>query len=348
MNPFRVVVVDDSALFRTMLRNVLAEIPGCTVIASVADGKTAVDKIAELSPDLVTLDVEMPELSGIDVLRELKKRRISPKVIMVSRFTEAGAQVTTDALIEGAFDFIRKPSGSNPVENKASLRAALEERIAALRETAPDSLDSSFADERTSTSTLAAGGVEAVVIGCSTGGPDALARLIPDLPANFPVPVFVVQHMPERFTASLAARLNEASELEVVEAADGMRVTAGQVVIARGGRHLEIERRSSTSVVVRLTDAPHEHSCRPAVDYTLRSAVNVFGGQLLIVILTGMGRDGLAGCELARSRGSRVLAQHADGCTVYGMPKAVIQAGYADSVVKLPRMANAITRLMNE
>lgn len=346
MNPFRVVVVDDSALFRTVLRNVLAEIPNCTVVASSADGKSAIEKIVELSPDLVTLDVEMPDLSGIDVLRELKKRRITAKVVMVSRFTVAGAQVTTDALIEGAFDFILKPSGSNPAENKASLKAALEERINALREATSDAADSLIVENRPSTS--AAGRVEAVLIGCSTGGPDALAQLIPALPADFPVPIFVVQHMPERFTASLSARLNEASELEVVEASDGMRVTAGQVVIARGGRHLEIERRSSGSAIVRLSEAPHEHSCRPAVDFTLRSAVKVFGGQLLVVILTGMGRDGAAGCELVRSHGGRVLAQHAEGCTVYGMPKAVIQAGHADSVVKLPRMANAITRLLKE
>jgi two-component system chemotaxis response regulator CheB len=348
MNPFRVVVVDDSALFRTMLRSVLTEIPDCIVAASVADGKTAIEKIAELSPDLVTLDLEMPDLSGIDVLRELKKRRISAKVVMVSRFTVAGAQVTTDALIEGAFDFIVKPSGGTPAENKASLRVALEERITALRETGPATVDSSEMDLRSVVSPGAVGRFDAVVIGCSTGGPDALARLIPDLPASLPVPVFVVQHMPERFTASLANRLNEASELEVLEASDGMRVGVGQVVIARGGRHLELERRISDTVIVRLTEDPHEHSCRPAVDYTLRSAVKLFGGQLLVAILTGMGRDGLAGCEYARSRGGRVLAQHADGCTVYGMPKAVIQAGYADGIVKLPQIANVITRLVKE
>ncbi len=341
MDVFRVVVVDDSALFRTLLRNVLSEIPHCEVVASLGDGRTAIDKIAELKPDLVTLDVEMPDVTGIEVLRELKRRRIKSTVIMISRFTSAGAQVTTDALIEGAFDFILKPSGGKPAENKAALKAALAEKISALRETADDV---AVATPSKSSETIPAGKVEAVIIGCSTGGPDALARIIPNLPADLPAPVFIVQHMPEGFTATLASRLNEASELEVLEASDGLRVRAGQVILARGGRHLQLERRTSDGAMISLSDAPHEHSCRPAVDYTLRSAVKLFDGRLLVVILTGMGRDGLAGCELVRQHGGRVLAQHADGCTVYGMPKAIVQHGLAQDVVKLPGLAAAIER----
>lgn len=342
MDAIRIVVVDDSALFRTLLRNVLTEIPGCEVIASVADGASAVEKISTLKPDLVTLDVEMPNLSGIDVLRELKKKSVKSRIVMVSRLTAAGAQVTTDALIEGAFDFILKPSGGNPAENKALLKAALEERIAAVRETDSPPSDSVQVIDRKS---AVGDRIDAIIIGCSTGGPDALAQVIPDLPANFPVPVFVIQHMPERFTASLAARLNEASELEVVEASDGLCVRAGQVVIARGGRHLELERITPQGIVVGLTEAPHEHGCRPAVDVALRSAVKLFQGRLLVVILTGMGKDGVIGCKLAHDQGGHVVVQHADGCTVYGMPKAVINAGVADEVVVLQRIPNVITRL---
>lgn len=343
MDAFRVVVVDDSALFRTMLRNVLLDIPHCDVVASLGDGKAAVEKIADLKPNLVTLDVEMPGLGGIEVLRELKRRHVNANVVMISRFTTEGAKVTTDALIEGAFDFILKPSGSNASENKAVLKAALEERIATLRETANKSVEMHPADTAMPPSSTPAR-VDAVVIGCSTGGPDALARIIPDFPANLAVPVFVVQHMPEGFTASLASRLNEASEMEVTEAADGMPVQAGQVVIARGGRHLRLERRMPNGVIVRLSDDPPEHRCRPAVDYTLRSAVEIFDGRLLAVILTGMGRDGTAGCQLVRSRGGRVLAQHAAGCTVYGMPRSVVTSGLSDDVVKLPHIAAAIER----
>lgn len=345
MSAFRIVVVDDSALFRTMLRNIVTEIPGCEVVASVSDGQTAVEKIAELKPDLVTLDVEMPGLSGIDVLRMLKHQRIHAKVIMISRLTASGAQVTTDALIEGAFDFILKPSSGNPIENKAVLKSALEDRIKALRETTstadPGRSEKSVVPTITRTSPI-----EVVVIGCSTGGPDALAQVIPDLPADLPVPVIVVQHMPERFTASLAARLDEATELDVVEAAEGAAIRPGQIVIAKGGKHLELESIGTNGVRIHLSEDALENGCRPAVDFTLRSAVQSYRGNVLAVILTGMGRDGASGCGVVRSHGGRVIAQHAEGCTVYGMPKAVVQAGVADELVKLPSVAKAIVRML--
>ena len=346
MLPFRVVVVDDSALFRTLLRNAVADIPHCEVVASIGDSRTVVDKVEELKPDLVTLDIEMPELSGIDVLREMNRRQIKTSVLMISRFTTTGAQVTTDALIEGAFDFILKPSGSNPAENKKSLREALAEKIDALREARSTTNLKSSADEHVISAPTAAYRPEAVVIGCSTGGPDALARVIPNLSGTLPVPVFVVQHIPAGFTASLSSRLNEASELEVLEADDDMRVRAGQVVLARGGLHMQLARRVLSAVTIKLTDAPPEQRCRPAVDYTLRSAVEIYGGKLLAVILTGMGRDGTAGCQLLRARSGTVVAQHADGCTVYGMPASVVNAGLANEVVRLSRIASTINRLV--
>ena len=346
MNLLRVMVVDDSALFRAMLRNLFAEIPNCEVVASIADGRTAIEKIAESLPDLVTLDVEMPDINGIDVLRELKRRRIQTNVVMISRLTAAGAQVTTDALIEGAFDFILKPSGSSHSENKNTLRIALLEKIAALADArsglASDVIDCSPSPRQTAPVVKP----EAIVIACSTGGPDALSHVIPDLSATLPVPVFIIQHMPPRFTASLASRLNDASELHVLEAEDGLVAKPGQVFVARGGQHLLLERRHSDRVRLTLTDAPPEQNCRPAADYTLRSAVELYRGHLLAVILTGMGRDGTAGCQLVQARGGHVLAQHADGCTVYGMPRSVINAGLANEIVKLPRIAHTINRLV--
>jgi two-component system chemotaxis response regulator CheB len=346
MDALRVAVVDDSALFRTVLRNVFSELPECELVASIGDPKTAVDKIAELRPDLVTLDVEMPDVSGLDILRELKRRRLPTKVVMVSRLTAAGAQVTTDALIDGAFDFILKPSGGSPAENKATLRNALAEKIAMLRHNAAPGL-TTLPMETAEPSDAASASkhmCRAVIIGCSTGGPDALAHVIPDLPATLPVPVFIVQHMPEGFTTTLAARLNEASQLEVLEVSDGLLVRPGQAVIARGGRHLQLVKHVSDGIVVQLSEAPHEHGCRPAVDFTLRSAVDLLGGDLLAVILTGMGRDGTAGCQQVKDRGGQVLAQHAEGCTVFGMPKSIIQAQLANAVPKLTEMAAAISR----
>lgn len=344
MSAFRILVVDDSALFRTMLRNIVSEIRGCEVVASVGDGEAAVEKIAELKPDLVTLDVEMPGLSGIDVLRMLKRQRIQTKVIMISRLTASGAQVTTDALIEGAFDFILKPSSGNPMENKAVLKTALEERIKTLRDD-DHSAASTHSDVPAAPPAKASSKIDIVVIGCSTGGPDALAQVIPDLPANLPVPVLVVQHMPERFTASLAARLNEASELEVVEAVEGATLQPGQVVIAKGGKHLGLDQFGTSDAKIHLSEEGLEHGCRPAVDFTLRSVVQRYHGNILVVILTGMGKDGASGCALVRSHGGRVIAQHPDGCTVYGMPKAVVQAGTANELVKLPSIASVITRM---
>lgn len=348
MAPFRIVIVDDSALFRMMLRNVIKEIPNCELVASISDSTQAAEQIESLSPDLVTLDVEMPEVDGIAVLRQLKRRKVASKVIMISRFTTFGAQVTTDALIEGAFDFIVKPSTGNPTETKALLLAELTERIDVLREESTSEaqlrpvpfqqLPSRGGEKKTA--------FGALLIGCSTGGPDALAKLIPELPADLPVPVIVIQHMPEKFTSTLAARLDEASELTVVEAEEGMLLSPGKVILARGGKHLELRRQGFSNICVRLTDDPPEQRVRPAVDYTFRSAVNAFDQPLLAVILTGMGRDGTLGCELVHRNNGYVLVQAPDGCTVFGMPKSVLKAELADQVVPLEQMAQTIRTLL--
>ena len=346
MTVLKVLIVDDSALFRTLLSNSLRGIPNCEVIGTASTGQTALQKIIELHPDLVTLDMEMPEMDGMEVLQELKRRRIRSKVIIVSRHTSAGAQITTDALLQGAFDFVLKPSSKDPTANRSELEHALSEKIAVIRENmgqdarttaSPAPIQAKPESSRRLTTKY-----EAVMIGCSTGGPDALGQIVPYLDPDFPVPIVIVQHMPEGFTGSLAKRLNEASELNVVEASDGLVLKKGMVVVARGGRHLRLERRGVNQVVVQLTEDSHEHNCRPAVDYTLRSAVEVFGGHLLTVILTGMGRDGTEGCRLVRQRGGEVIVQDADGCVVFGMPKSVINAGQADSIVLLPQIAVTI------
>ena len=350
MTACKVLVVDDSALFRTLLSNVLRGIPNCEVIGTASTGQTALEKIIELQPDLVTLDMEMPEMDGMAVLQELKRRRIRSKVIIVSRFTSAGAQITTDALLQGAFDFILKPSSKDPSANRAELQEALSEKIAGIRENtvndAGSVLSSTPVPVKSEPKRRRTTKFEAVIIGCSTGGPDALGQVVPYLDPDFPVPVVIVQHMPEGFTGSLARRLDEASEISVVEASDGLVLKKGLAVVARGGRHLKLERKGINQVVLRLTEDAHEHNCRPAVDYTLRSAVEAFDGQVLTVILTGMGRDGTEGSRLVRDQGGEVIAQDADGCVVFGMPKAVINAGQADSVVPLPQIAASINSIV--
>jgi two-component system chemotaxis response regulator CheB len=256
--------------------------------------------------------------------------------------------VTTDALLRGAFDFILKPSSKDHAANRADLESALAEKVAAIRDNAETSPAQVTIERCPTEKPRALANCQAVVIGCSTGGPDALAQVIPYLSPDFPLPIVIVQHMPETFTASLAARLKEASEIDVQEAYDGLKLQKGMAVIARGGRHLFLERRGPAQVVCRLTEDPHEHSCRPAVDYTLRSAVEVFKGPILAVILTGMGKDGTDGCRLVREQGGVVVAQDADGCVVFGMPKSVINAGLADKVVPIVKIPSTIESIVRK
>ena len=342
--PTRLLVVDDSALYRQTISNVLRDAPDVSIVGVARDGKDALEKIERLDPDLLTLDVEMPGMNGIAVLREINRRRLRPKAIMVSSLTAEGAQVTTDALLEGAFDFILKPSGQDAEKNRLRLRENLDEKIAAFR--APDghttAEDRRLSPVRTvAPRTAPPARCKAVIIGVSTGGPAALKRVLPSLPETLPVPVLVVQHMPSQFTEALARRLDDMCALDVSEAANGTEAMAGKVLVAPGGRQMKLIRRNDR-VLAKLTSDPPENGCRPSVDYLLRSAGRVFEGEALGVIMTGMGRDGLEGCRALKERGGRVFAQHPVGCVVYGMPKAIIDDDIADRVLPLSRIGPAI------
>jgi len=348
--PTRVLVVDDSALYRQTISNVLRDARDVSIIGVARDGRDALEKIERLDPDLLTLDVQMPGMDGIAVLREISRRRMRPKAIMLSSLTAEGAQVTTDALLEGAFDFILKPSGRDPQENRLRLRENLDEKIAAFR--APDGRVKPSERRLSSVATVApsaaprpdedsVSGCQAVIIGVSTGGPAALKRVLPTLPETLPVPVLVVQHMPLQFTEALSRRLDEMCALEVIQARSGTEARAGRVLIAPGGRQMKLSRRADR-VHAKLTNDAPENGCRPSVDYLLRSAGRVFQGEALGVIMTGMGRDGLEGCRALKERGGRIFAQHPHGCVVYGMPKAIIENDLADRVLPLSRMGPAI------
>jgi two-component system chemotaxis response regulator CheB len=350
--PTRILIVDDSALYRQAIRNVLSELPDVAVVGVAKDGLDALDKIAALDPDLLTLDVRMPGMDGIEVLRKINQMRLRPKAIMVSSFTSTGAQVTTDALLEGAFDFILKPTSRDSGDTRQRLRDAFAEKIAAFHDNVQRrkrralhsacepaaSVDQPFAE-----TPLGRTGCQAVLIGTSTGGPAALKAVLPKLPATVSAPVLVVQHMPAEFTRSLAKRLDEICPLRVVEAEDGMAVNAGTVLVAPGGKQLQLQRKES-QVVVRLTDDPPENGCRPSVDYLFRSAAALFEGNVLGIIMTGMGKDGMQGCREVKRRGGCVFAQDEEGCAVYGMPKAAIEQGLADRVLPLGKIGPAIVR----
>jgi len=359
----RVLIVDDSALYRQLLRNVLRDIADVEVVGTASSGQEALARVGPLAADLLTLDVRMPGGDGIEVLRELKRLRSPARAIMVSSLTASGAQVTTDALLEGAFDFILKPAGPDAEANRAALRSALREKISAFRDNlsgrdrhaapvSPGPLDraaplvsSSAAESVDWADDVLPTECQAVLIGTSTGGPVALREILPQLPGDLAVPVLIVQHMPAQYTHSLAERLNQGSQLEVVEACDGMTLEPGFAFVAPGGRHMKIAVRNGRNVI-RITDDPPENSCRPSVDYLFRAAAEVFEGKVVAVILTGMGRDGTEGCRELKRKGAFVIAQHPDGCIVYGMPKSVVEERLADRVVPLESIARVVAGLV--
>ncbi len=349
--PTRLLIVDDSALYRRMISDVLRNVPDVSIVGLARNGEDALVKIKEFDPDLLTLDVQMPDMDGITLLREINRRGLRSKAIMVSSFTSHGAQVTTDALLEGAFDFILKPAGYDFDANRRELRDALEEKIGAFRQSEGHALAGDQQRLRAAGATspsvvpshdqMLPSECQAVIFGTSTGGPAALKKVLPALPAELPVPVLVVQHMPPEFTQSLAQRLDGISALHVTEAANGAEVKAGSVLIAPGGRQMKLVR-GRDRVQARITDDPPEDGYRPAADYLLRSAIEIFQGQILCVIMTGMGHDGLEGCRALKKSGGHVFAQDQRGCVVYGMPKAAIDDSIVDQVVRLERIGSAV------
>ncbi|MGB8480587.1 MAG: chemotaxis response regulator protein-glutamate methylesterase [Acidobacteriaceae bacterium] len=353
MPKIRVLVVDDSVVIRRMVSDVLSGEPDIEVAGAAADGRIALQKIEQVNPDILTLDVEMPVMDGLETLKELRKTHRRLPVIMFSTMTERGASATIDALALGAVDYVTKPA------NVGSAAAALEkirtELIPKIRAHVPQAATSasrpySMAAPQTPRlpSTLAAirpvtSRVEVVAIGTSTGGPNALADLIPLLPQNFPVPVVIVQHMPPIFTKFLADRLSAKSQIPVMEAANRQELLPGHAYIAPGDFHMMVER-SKDGVRIRTQQEQPENSCRPAVDVLFRSVADVYRGDALVVIMTGMGQDGLRGCGRIREAGGQVLAQDEATSVVWGMPGYVANAGLADVVLPLGLMAGEIVR----
>jgi two-component system chemotaxis response regulator CheB len=340
----RVLVVDDSAVIRRLVTDALTVDPQIEVVGSAQNGKVAVERVAELNPDVVTMDIEMPVMNGIDAVRAI--RRIKPRlpIVMFSTLTERGASATLDALTAGASDYVTKPSNvSGFAQSQANVREQLVPKLKALtglgvRPVVPVRRAAPVRPAGPGPMGRRGGPVQAIVLGCSTGGPDALATVLTTFPASLAVPVLVVQHMPPVFTRLLAQRLDGVCPLRVTEAGEGDEVVPGRVLIAPGGRHLEVRRRGH-GVVTALTDDPPENFCRPAVDVLFRSAVSAYADRLLAVVLTGMGRDGEKGAALVRQAGGEVIAQDEATSVVWGMPGAVVASGLADKVVPLRRVA---------
>jgi two-component system chemotaxis response regulator CheB len=342
MRRLRVLIVDDSVVMRRMISDMVQSDPALEVAGIAHHGYIALAKIAQVTPDIVTLDLDMPEMDGMETLTRLRAEYPDLPVIIVSVLTERGTQLTLDALAMGASDYVTKPSGVMP--NAASTAEVRHELISKIKSLGAAHLSRSpgWAKKRAlPTDDTAHSRVEIVVIGVSTGGPNALMQLLPEIPADFPVPVVVVQHMPPLFTRFLAERLSKVCALQVREAAHGDKLTAGTIWIAPGDHHLEMER-TKHDVIIRLNQGPLENSCRPAVDPTFRSAVECFGSRVLGVIMTGMGHDGLQGSRCIYDGGGQILAQDEKTSVVWGMPRFVVEEGLPDEVLPLDRIASAI------
>jgi two-component system, chemotaxis family, protein-glutamate methylesterase/glutaminase len=354
MSNIRVLIVDDAVMIRTRLSKILTLDPDIEVVGTAASGKIALAKLLPLKPDIVILDVEMPELDGLQTLAQIRQTHPKLPIIMFSTTTTRGATATLDALTLGASDYVAKPSQlSNIEEITQYLQSNLIPKIKALslKITQPISPTSPVPSQIFPTPTFSHSRVghvrvDIVAIGVSTGGPNALATLLAMMPENFPVPIVIVQHMPPMFTALLAERLTAKCLLPVREAASGEVLQPGTVWLAPGDYHLSLNR-SAAGVLLSLDQSPLQNSCRPSVDVLFKSVAQIYGNRALGVILTGMGQDGLRGCESIYAAQGQILAQDEASSVVWGMPGFVVKAGIADAVIPLEQVMPEILCRVN-
>ncbi len=369
MKNLRVLVVDDTIVYRKAVSDIIEEIPGVELAGVAHNGKIAISKIQTLKPDILTLDIEMPEMNGIEVLEELQRSHPGIGVIMLSTLTAEGSDMTMRALELGAFDFILKPQSKNQIEGKKEIRAALEPILRAFAKSRhASSLISSKGKIPSPTLSLRSpvpsgppggtrvlkplgpkptvlrrGKSEIVAIGISTGGPNALNQMLPRLPGDLGVPVVIVQHMPPVFTKSLAASLDKKCALTVKEAVNGENILPNVVYIAPGGKQMKlVAGTDGQHRRIKITDDPPENSCRPSVDYLFRSVADYYVGRATAVIMTGMGSDGTLGLGILKQKSAYIIGQDEATCIVYGMPKAPADLGYLDIVAPLGKIADEI------
>jgi two-component system chemotaxis response regulator CheB len=345
MKKVRVLVVDDSALMRKLIPQMLEADPSIEVVGTAMDGTFCLKKIEELRPNVVTLDLQMPGMNGIDTLKEIMRRNPLPVIVVSSHSTE-GASVTFKALGLGAFDFVTKPqdASAHMAESAAELIAKIKAAADCKVVRPGSSMVAQARPEKILIGKRVPLPTKLVAIGISTGGPQALEFLLAQLPPDFPGAIVVVQHMPEGFTDMFARRLDELSALRVKEAQSGDALQAGRVLICPGSRHMKVKRLTMGDVVV-LNDEPRVNGHRPSVDVLFNSLAEEFGPQGIAVLMTGMGDDGAEGLGAVKKSGGMTIAQSEESCVVFGMPKAAIERGYATRVVALDVLAATLQSL---
>jgi two-component system chemotaxis response regulator CheB len=366
----RVLVVDDTIVYRKAVSDVLSEIPGIEVVGVAHNGKIAMSKITTLKPDLLTLDIEMPIMNGIEVLSELQANHPNIGAIMVSTLTTDGGEMTMKALELGAFDFILKPTSKNQAEGKKQLKNDLSPILKEFKRSRnasnllaskgrftktpgivkrhplkPLSKPGATTQQTKVKPAVRRGKSEIITIGISTGGPNALTQMLPGLPADLGVPIVIVQHMPPVFTKSLAASLNAKCALTVKEAEDRENIQNNTVYIAPGGKQMKlVASADGQNRQIKITNDPPENSCRPSADYLFRSVGDYYVGRTTAVIMTGMGSDGTKGLQVLKQKGATVIAQNEETCVVFGMPKKPIESGMADVIAPLNKIADEIIK----
>jgi two-component system chemotaxis response regulator CheB len=375
----KVLVVDDTIVYRKAVSDILSEMRNVEVVGVAHNGKIAISKIQTLKPELLTLDIEMPEMNGIEVLQYLQQYAPQVSAIMVSTLTSEGGDMTMRALELGAYDFVLKPNSSNITESKKHLQTLLTPLIKAFligkttvgsmqgatrhktadpgkssttttgKARSPIFLPASRCGHTTGTTATniirRQGKSEIVTIGISTGGPNALAKMMPMLPGDLGVPIVIVQHMPPVFTKSLANSLNAKCSISVKEAQDGEPLQANVAYIAPGGKQMKlVASADGTNRLIKITNDPAENSCKPSADYLFRSIADYYVGRATAVIMTGMGSDGTKGLKILKEKGALIIGQNEASCVVYGMPKAPAELGLTDMVTPLDRIAAEIVK----
>lgn len=341
------LVVDDSVMIRRMVSHALEEDPAIEVVGSASNGLVALQRIPFLNPDVLTLDIEMPEMDGLETLQRVRSQYPRLRVVMFSKLTEHGASATLTALSLGADDYVAKAATAGALDQSlVRLREELVPKIRQFFRIAAPGAGEAAERPRIFTPSRKGEPIEprALGIGVSTGGPAAIGKILPALPRGFPLPVFVVQHMPAVFTRMLADRLNATCRLAAVEARNGEPVQPGKIFLAPGDFHMRVVAYRG-EVRIRLDQDPPLNSCRPAVDALFSSLADVYGGATIALIMTGMGQDGLRGAQALKARGAGVIVQDEESSVVWGMPGAVVNAGLADQILPLDRLVPEVLRL---